>query len=148
MSPPFPITFPAGYAPAFALGYADNAGDFALVALDAPLPVQNVDSAQVSVPVPAPLEGSATTTVAIGPFAPAANLPVVLSLAGAWQGTVQLERSTDNGATRLPVTVGGAPWGRFSANACEPVWIENEDGAELYLAIAVTSGTLSYRIAQ
>ena len=49
---------------------------------------------------------------------------------------------------RLPVTAGGAAWARFTANACEAVWAESEAGAGLYLAIAVTAGTLHYRIAQ
>ena len=39
-------------------------------------------------------------------------------------------------------------WARFTANACEAVWAESEAGAGLYLAIAVTAGTLHYRIAQ
>jgi hypothetical protein len=73
---------------------------------------------------------------------------VVLSLSGIWEGTVQLMRSTDLGVTLHPVTAGGLAWGRYTANACEPVLEEQEAGAQLYLDIALTSGAVSYRIAQ
>jgi hypothetical protein len=61
---------------------------------------------------------------------------------------VRLLRSTDGGATKLPVTVAGDTWAQFTANCCEPVWDESEASARLYLDIALTSGTITYRIAQ
>lgn len=146
MPPSSPIAVPAGYAPAVALGYADPAGNLALVAEASPLPVQIVNDETGT--APQPLAGSAGGTLLAGPFLPLPNTPVTLSLWGAWQGTVQLERAADSDAPRLPTTVAGGAWGRFTANACEPVWTESAPGAELYLAIAVTSGTLNYRLAQ
>ena len=146
MASPFPITAPAGYAPAFALGYADPAGDLSLVAQTAPLPVQIMNTQQSDAPPPA-LEGTAGGLVLAGPFRPAPGVPVVLTLWGEWEGSVQLERKVAAGP-RLPITVAGSPWARFAANACEPVWVESEQEADLYLGIAITSGTLNYRIAQ
>ena len=147
MQPPFPISLPAGYAPAVALGYADETGALTLVAGAAPLPVRIADTAEPG-PANPPLEGSATGAFLEGPFQPKPGTPVTLALWGTWEGTVQLERSAGSGAPRLPTTMAGEPWGAFTANACEPVWVESESAAELYLAITVTSGTLHYRIAQ
>jgi hypothetical protein len=72
----------------------------------------------------------------------------MLSLEGTWQGTVALQRSTDGGVHKLPVTIGGGPWARFTGNACEPVWEESESVAKLYLDIQLASGSLNYRLAQ
>ncbi len=71
-----------------------------------------------------------------------------LQLSGNWQGTVSLQRSTDSGATRQGLTVGGTPWASFSGNANEPVWQETEADTSFWLAITLTSGTLSYRLSQ
>lgn len=147
MQPSSPIAIPAGYAPAFALGYADDAGALALVAQAAPLPVQIMNDGSPG-SAPPPLEGSTGGTLLAGPFLPLPEAPVALCLWGTWQGTVQLQRAAGGGAPRLPVTLAGSPWGRFTANACEPVWTESAAGAELYLAIAVATGTLHYRLAQ
>lgn len=151
--PESPVKLPAGYAPAFAVGYADESGNLILAGPADPLPV-TLDSATIEVqPVesaqpPAPLEGSAASSGLAGPFAPVAGRAVVLALAGSWEGTVQLTRSTDEGATRLPLTAGGLPWGIYTGNVCEPAWFESEDGAELYLEIALAAGAVDYRIAQ
>jgi hypothetical protein len=40
------------------------------------------------------------------------------------------------------------PWASFTGNANEVVWQEGEQGASFYLNIAVTSGTVSYRLSQ
>jgi hypothetical protein len=138
-----PISTPAGYAPAFAIGYSDHSGALSVVQADKPLPVS------LSAEIPsAPLEGQSSADTLAGPFVPVSGRPVVLTLAGSWEGGVQVQRSVDGGATRHKLTVGGLSWGEFTGNACEPVWSEDEDGAELYLAIAIASGTLEYRLAQ
>ena len=138
-----PIRTPAGYAPAFAIGTRDAAGRFALIGDGAPLPV-------TSAPAPAsdPLQGTSATAGIVGPFVPNSSAPIVVTLSGGWNGSVQLLRSTDGGATRHRVTVAGEPWGRFEGNICEPVWSETEAGVEFYLDIAPTSGTVEWRIAQ
>lgn len=141
-----PVKVPSGFAPAFALGIADEAGNLALIGSQMPLPVVQVAAAP---PVAiAPLAGSASANQVAGPFAPVAGVPVMLQLGGTWTGTVQVARSVDGGLTFHSLTVGGLPWARFTANVCEPVWDEAEAGAQLYLDIAVDSGTLTYRVSQ
>jgi hypothetical protein len=140
-----PITAPAGYYPPFALVFADGAGDGVLVDIENPLPVTVVE---LELEGAAPLTGSTSASGVLGPFTPAGSTPIWLSLSGTWTGTVALRRSIDGGATKLPLTAGGQPWATFSANACEPVAQDNESGATYYLAITLTSGTLTYRLAQ
>jgi hypothetical protein len=158
-----PIKSPAGYVPAFAVGFADAGGELAVVDTLKPLPVALTSSQPLPVsldsqdpiaveaytpPAPAPLAGTIAATGLVGPFIPVAGRPVVLTLSGAWTGSVQVSRSIDGGTTRHPVTVAGLVWGRFTANACEPVWQEQETGAHLYLEITVASGSPAYRFAQ
>jgi hypothetical protein len=40
------------------------------------------------------------------------------------------------------------PWARFTANCNEVAWQEVEEGATLYLDIALTSGSVIYRVSQ
>ncbi len=143
MPPQTPIQLPAGFAPAFALGYSDENGDFVLAKSSAPFPVSTGDR-----PRPAALEGSSSASTLVGPFAPVPGISVMLELTGTWTGSVQLQRSSDGGSTLHDVTLAGAQWGNYAANACEPVWDESEPGAELYLSITITSGTLAYRVSQ
>jgi hypothetical protein len=143
MTQKYPISPPASYVTPTAIGFADSAGDLALVGDDVPLPVTVTRA-----PAPAPLEGETGQSVVAGPFVPLRDAPIHLELRGEWAGQVALQRSTDNGATRTGVTAAGAPWATFTGNANEPVWQEGEQGATLYLDIAVTSGTVSYRVSQ
>jgi hypothetical protein len=143
-----PIKMPAGYAPAQAVGYADASGRIILVDSNNPLPITTVGNAAPPVEVPPPLEGIASTAQIIGPFAPIADRSVVLTLSGTWEGSVQLMRSVDRGATMHKVTAGGAEWGHYTGNACEPVWQESMAGAQLYLDVVLQSGTLAYQVAQ
>ena len=144
MSDNIPIDFPAGYATGVAVGYASESGHIALVRADRPLPVVLAPSAS---PV-APLQGNTTVSALVGPYSPVSGPPVVVQLSGEWNGTVTLERSTDGGTTRAPITAGGEPWAVFTANACEPVWVEHEAAAELYLSIELSLGALTYRVSQ
>lgn len=153
MPPTNPINLPSGYAPAFAIGYSDQVGGLALVDADSPLPVSlqssgTIDVQQAYAPPPAALEGTASDTRVVGPFVPVMDRAIYLTLSGSWTGEVQVMRSADGGSTLHPLTAAGQSWCRFTANACEPVWAEQESAATLYLSIAVTSGTLGYRMAQ
>ncbi|MFN2098880.1 hypothetical protein [Altererythrobacter sp. MF3-039] len=143
MPPQTPIQLPAGFAPAFALGYSDENGDFVLAKASSPFPVASGDRTR-----PEPLKGTTLVSILAGPFSPVPGISVMLELSGSWSGTVQLRRSSDGGATMHDVTLAGAQWGNYAANACEPVWEESEPGAELYLDIAINSGTLTYRVSQ
>ncbi|MGE3693463.1 MAG: hypothetical protein AB7F98_18965 [Novosphingobium sp.] len=128
-----PIQYPTSYSVSYAVAFSDMAGNSLLVSPDAPLPVTIGQPAGTT-----PLTGTAVASVVVGPYAPVAGRPVMLSLQGTWQGTVALRRSTD----------GGTAWGQFAGNACEPVWEESESIARLYLDIQIASGSVSYRLAQ
>ena len=138
-----PIKTPAGYATAVAVGFADASGNLVTAGPATPLPV--TASAAVIVD---PLVGVATQTGVAGPFAPSGSAPIVLQLSGDWEGTVSLLRSTDDGATRHPLTLAGEPWGVYLGNICEPVWTEGEQAAQFYLDMTIASGTLAYRVSQ
>lgn len=102
----------------------------------------------LSQPTTTALAGSTATTGVVGPFTPVLGRAAVLMLSGSWAGTIKVSRSTDGGATRQPLTVAGAPWAQFTANACEAVWEESDPTARLYLEITLTSGTVNYRLSQ
>lgn len=143
MSDPIPLQTPGGFVPGVASGFDDGTGHFAFVAANRPLPVQATPPA-----APDALEGQCTGQVLAGPFLPSPLVPVFCTLAGDWQGRVAVTRSTDGGATLHPLTLAGADWAAFTRNVCEPVWEEAEAGASLWLDCHVTSGTLTYRLAQ
>ena len=145
--PDIPISYPGHFAPGFALAYADAAGAALQVSSTTPLPVAVISGGSTG-SVPPALVGSSAVALTAGPFAPLAGRPLVLALTGTWTGSVRLLRSTDGGTTRLPLSLGGAPYATFTANICEPVWEENEAGATFYLQLTPASGTISYRLAQ
>ncbi len=139
-----PIQSPSAYSVSRAVAFADVDGSAMLVSATTPLPV----TAMASSGSPTPLAGTASASGVQGPFLPAIGRPVMLSLQGSWSGTVQVLRSTDNGTTKLPLTIAGSAWGVFTINCCEPIWEESEAVARLYLDIALASGNVTYRLAQ
>lgn len=145
--PDIPISYPGRFAPGFALAFADAAGAALQVSSVTPLPVAIVSGGTTG-SVPPALSGSTAVAITAGPYAPLAGRPLVLVLDGTWTGTVRLLRSTDGGTTRLPLSLGGAPYATFTANICEPVWEENEAGATFYLQLTPASGSILYRLAQ
>ncbi len=136
------ISTPAGFAPAYAVGYSGANGLLALVSDAAPLPVAT------SAPAPLALSGEAAASETVGPFAATAGRVIVISLDGAWDGTVQLLRSTDGGTTKIPLRVGGTVWAQYTEPGCEQAWTETEEGVSFYLDIALNSGTVAYRLSQ
>ena len=139
----YPISPPASYVTPTAIGFADSAGDLSLVGAATPLPVTATREA-----APPALAGQAAQAVVVGPFVPLLDAPIHLELGGVWSGQVALQRSSDGGTTRPGVTAGGMPWASFAGNVNEVIWQEGEQGVSLYLDIAVTSGTVSYRLSQ
>lgn len=139
---PTPIQNPPGYIVPNAVSFADTDGSALTVSAAMPLPVT------LGVAAANALAGSTATSMVAGPYQPALGRSVMLTLSGAWAGTVRLTRSVDGGATRQPLTAGGLPWGQFTGNCCEAIWDESEAAARLYLDITLTSGTLTYRMAQ
>lgn len=138
-----PLKTPAGYVPQMAIAFANAGGDAEPVSGGNPLPTQE----QPFAAAPA-LTGTMTSSGLAGPFAPRAGRTVMLVLGGTWTGSVRILRSVDGGATKTGLTAGGAAWGVFTANVCEPVWDESEAAATLYLDITLTSGSLTYRLGQ
>jgi len=136
------VLAPAGYVPQFAVSFENPDGTAAAVSASVPLPIA------VVLPTTAALAGSASTSGVLGPYAPVIGRSVILALAGNWSGSVQVLRSTDGGATKLPLTVGGAPWALFTVNCCESVWDEGDLQGQLYLQVTLSAGTLTYRMAQ
>jgi hypothetical protein len=124
------------------VAFADVDGNAQLVGATTPLPVA---LGQVTV---APLAGIASASGLVGPFAPGIGRAIILTLQGTWAGTIKVTRSTDSGTTKLPLTIAGSPWAQFTANCCEAVWDESDATARLYLDIALTSGSVTYRLAQ
>lgn len=140
------IKNPASCIPPHALTFGDIGAPAKAVTADTPLPV--VSTASQAPARSTPLEGSVSGALVAGPFTPDLGRPIILTLSGDWSGTVRLLRSTDDGATRLPLTIGGATWGVYTAGANEPAWEESDATARLYLDIALDSGILVYRMAQ
>ena len=143
MTRKYPISLPTSYVAPSAIGFADSAGDLALVGDNQPLPVTQGRSE-----APAPLAGQTNQSTIVGPFLPLADAPIHLEISGTWSGRAELQRSTDGGVTRRALTAGGMPWATFTGNVNEPVWQEGERGATFYLAITLDSGTLAYRVSQ
>jgi hypothetical protein len=151
MSDITPINVPAGFAPAFALGFDDGSGSLSLASHAAPVPVAAIGPVAVNAArpeTPPALVGSTSVSLTAGPFVPTPDVPVLLQIEGDWEGRLQVLRSHDGGLTQVPLTAGGQPWGSYRSNICEPVWAESEDGIELYFEIALASGTLDYRVSQ
>lgn len=140
-----PVSTPAGFAPTFAIGYSDAEAKLTTVTLADPLPVTMTTAAS---PAPPALSGQTAAPLVAGPYNAAPGLPVTVALSGTWTGSVQLLRSIDGGATRLPLRIGGSAWGTFDEPGVEQVWIDNETGVSFYLDIAPISGTVSYRVSQ
>jgi hypothetical protein len=136
------IAVPAGFAPAFALGYADATGQLALASHLTPLPVAT------SAPAPQPLVGQAAASEVAGPFLATAGRVIVVMLEGEWEGTVRLLRSADAGVTRTRLRAGGLPWAEYSESGTEQAWLETEEGTSFYLDIQLIGGNVTYRVSQ
>jgi len=139
-----PVTAPAGAVPELALAFAGSDGNATTVSAASPLPVLATPQPATS----APLAGTAAASGTVGPFLPQLGRPIWLTLTGTWSGTATLLRSADGGATRLPLTVAGQPWGVFSANGQEPVMEESSAEASYYLFFQLQSGSAGYRVSQ
>jgi hypothetical protein len=93
------------------------------------------------------LAGQAAASGTVGPFDPPQNQYLWLELTGAFTGTVELLRSTDGGATKLPLTEKGEQIAKFSGPCCEIAHYETTGKARLFLRITLTSGQVNYRLA-
>lgn len=137
------VLAPAPYVPQMAIACGTEGTDAVAVSGANPLPVR-----AVAVDPPPPLTGTGSGAETAGPFAVRPGRPVWITLTGSWTGAATLLRSTDGGATRLPLTVGGQPWAVFTGPAHEAVLEEAGEGTLVYLMLAITSGIATYRVAQ
>lgn len=138
------VEVPAGFVPQYAMAFGAVDAPAVAVHQDNPLPVQAVRKPATS----SPLTGTTTTSGLIGPFVPELERPIWITLGGEWSGSVELLRAANGGEAPLPLTAGGARWGRFTANANEAVADESEAGAHYYLSATLLGGALTYRVAQ
>lgn len=110
-----------------------------------------------------PLTGTTNDTTAhtYGPFTPQLARDIWMTLVGnGASGTAQLLRSTDSGATKLNLTAGASGAGssdyigvvNFSgvtgAIINESIVPETDAAATYYLAVTLTAGSITYRVAQ
>lgn len=101
--------------------------------------------AAASVPVSGALAASGNSAA----FTPDLSRAIWVHLWGAWTGTVQLKRSTDNSVTWYPITTGsGTVKGVWSGNVNAPITEETCAGAIYRLEATLTSGNLSYEVRQ
>lgn len=128
----------------FYIGVRDTNGADREVGDQTPLPVAQAWRASETLP----LSGSTSASGVIGPLSPDLGRPVWLTLSGTWSGTVTVKRSVDGGASKQALTLAGSPWAVFTANVQEPVAEESVSGAAYYLDVALSSGTLMYRMGQ
>ena len=141
-SQPLPVSGSVTVANSSAAPLAVSGGVTISNTISSPVPVNTQQTAQTA------LTGTASSSTVAGPFTPVVGRAVMLALAGTWVGSVEIMRSTDGGTTMLPLTMGGTTWGIYTGNCCEPVWDESETSARLYLQISLTSGSVTYRLAQ
>jgi hypothetical protein len=105
-----------------------------------------------------PLTASISDTAAhvIGPFAPqlARRIWLTINAASAASGTAQLLRSNDGGTTRIGVTQGGSLAGSYKFSGVtgaivnEAVLTETDASATYYLAVTLSAGSVTVRLAQ
>lgn len=111
-----------------------------------------------------PLTGAVADTNAhiLGPFTPQLGRSVIAAISAveAASGTVQILRSFDGGTTKMALTaggsaaVGGSDWASWSFSGLTGTIVDEEidpctvTGATYYLAVTLTAGSLTYRLAQ
>lgn len=104
-----------------------------------------------------PLIGAVSDTVAhtFGPFAPQLGRDIWATLVGnGASGKAQLMRSIDGGTTLAGLTAGGDTWASWSFSGVtgsivnEQVATETEAAATYYVAVTLTAGSMTYRLAQ
>lgn len=140
--------------PLHAAAFADGAAKAVTVSQASPLPVV---AAQAFAATSTPLVGAVSDAAAhvFGPFAPQLAREIWATLVGQGaSGSAQLLRSTDGGATMAGLTAGGVAWAGWSFSAVsgsivnEQVANESDAAASYYLAVTLSAGSLTYRIAQ
>lgn len=136
------VDSPAGFVPRQAVSFGGEDTAAVAVTRTTPLPTEAITAPATSTP----LIGTSTAAQVAGPFVPDLGRNIVVALSGNWSGTVQLLRSTDGGATRLPLTPAGITMGQYGAPGVDTPWVETEAGAAFYLSLP--GAGISYRVSQ
>lgn len=143
--PNVPVAAPGGFAPVAVVSFGTQDGPATPVDAGNPLPVRTALGASGVTP----LAGAASTSGTFGPFAPVLGRSIAVTLSGTWTGKVQVLRSIDAGATKLPLTfVDGSEKAVWTGSANTAIGEETVVGATLYLAATLSAGVLSYRMEQ
>lgn len=137
-----PIVSPARFAPATAIGFSDEETGLVLVSNGKPLPVQTVRQS------PNALIGTLSGAATSGPFAAVPGLPIVVALGGEWQGTIRLLRSSDGGASKMPLSASGIALGYFSQPGVEQVWEETQEDITFFLQADLSAGEAIFEVSQ
>jgi len=95
-----------------------------------------------------PLQNTVSVSGTSQVFFPQLGYKVYLTLSGTWIGTVSLQISRDGGSSWGSFTSGGEVIGFYSGNCDEAVTNVIDPLVRFRLVYSVTSGTLSYRLAQ
>lgn len=105
-----------------------------------------------------PLTGAVSDTAdhVLGPFTPQLGREIWLTInaLASTTGVIQLLRSTDGGTTKLGITAGGVPIGIYRPVGIigvlvnEVITAETDATATYYLAVTLTGGSITARIAQ
>ena len=137
------VASPGSFVPQSALAFGRPGETAKPVTEDTPLPTRAADMAPASTPA---LTGVSTGPGLVGPFRPQLGRVVTVALsASSWAGgNAQLLRSTDNGATTLPLTPGGVTVGVWSGQGVDQPWVETEKGATLWLYLPFAG--ITYRV--
>lgn len=136
---------PTSYVSRHAVSFGAPGALATAVDADHPLPILAVSAAATSTP----LTGTASASTVTGPFTPQLARMIWVTLSGVWAGTAQLLRSTDAGATKLPITFGdGSARGSWTGTVNAAIIEESCAGATYYLQFTRTSGTLTYEVRQ
>lgn len=139
------VESPAAFVPVHSIAFAEGDGSAANVGQARPLPVAATLIASNAVA----LTGSVSASGVFGPFTPQLGRPIWVTLSGIWAGSVQLLRSVDGGATKLPLTYAdGSAKALWSGNANSAAAEETVANATYWLAVTIASGTLTYRLEQ
>ena len=139
------ISIPAGFVPEYALAFGSRGTPPIAVDASNPLPT----TIRLGATTSTALAGTASASGVVGPFVPELDRAIWLSLSGTWTGSVQLLRSTDNGATKLPLTYGdGTSRPAWSTALQSAVASETVAGASYWLGITLGSGGVVYRMEQ
>ncbi len=143
--PNVPVAAPGGFAPVAAVSFGTQDGPATPVDASHPLPVRQALGASGV----AALAGMASASGTFGSFAPVLGRAIVVTLAGTWTGKVQVLRSIDGGASKLPLTfIDGSERAAWTGNVNSAIGEETVAGATYYLAATLTAGSLSYRMEQ